>query len=366
MLVELGTPRPVARHDGTGPVITYLHIPDTLSFNREVDAEDWRRHLQTHQRSLMRSPVLPAYEGSEVLCQLTHPNGPFNAVSDSDPTWVWSNDKDVARFCSEFYQIPVEARDPNDLTAGHSLGIDETHWRRVGGRVLAPGVPFIPDLNALLLNNGATLVADNVGGGQVGLTGTATATTATSLTSGTVTSLTANQYARYRLYTPTAWANIVSHTSGTTPVFTIDQWYVYASPGGAAATTPASTTTYVIADGGMTSAWYMGLTTTNITPAATDVTLSGEATTNGMSRKIATYTVTSAASGSSITFTVSTTFTFSGSTATTFYAMGLFASNVKSANNDAVSFFWETLFSGSFTVTNPGDTATVTDTITAS
>jgi hypothetical protein len=216
----------------------------------------------------------------------------------------------------------------------------------------------------LLTNVGATLVATNIGGGQVGLAGTATATGSTSLTSGSVTSLTANQYAGYRIYTPTAFANIKSHTSGTTPVFTIDQWYTYATPGGSAASTPGSTTTYVIADGGAVSAWFMGITTTNITPAATDTSLSGEATTNGMGRKIAAFTVTSAASGSSITFTVSTTYTYSGSTSTPFYALGLFNSNVKSDATDTM--FWETSFSGgAFTVVNSGDTATVSDAITA-
>ena len=74
-----------------------------------------------------------------------------------------------------------------------------------------------------------------------------------------------------------------------------------------------------------------------------------------MSRKLTTFTVTSAASGSSITWTNSTTVHLTGSGATTFYAMGLFPSIVKSATNPA-PLFWETLFSGSFTVTNNGDT----------
>jgi hypothetical protein len=83
-----------------------------------------------------------------------------------------------------------------------------------------------------------------------------------------------------------------------------------------------------------------------------------------MGRKITAYTVTSAASGGSVSFTAGTTYTFTGSTATTFYALGMFPSILPSDVTDTE--YWETLFSGSFTVTNNGDTATVTDTFTYS
>jgi hypothetical protein len=366
MRVEFGCPRPVGRHDDPRPVIAYLSLPDHLSFKRDVDAEHWRRFMETNSRQLMRSGVLPAYEGSEVLCQLTHPNSPFNAVSDSDPTWVWSDDADAARFCSEFFQIPIEARDPNDLSAGHSLGIDETHWRKVGGRLLAPGVPFVPDATGLLTNVGATLAANNVGGGQTALVGKGTAASSTTFT--TNLTLTTNAWAGYRLYVAdttngqVVWGNVISNTNASgASVVTVDQWYTNS---GSAATTPAAGFEFILADGGAVSAWFMGITTTNITPAATDTSLSGEATANGMGRALASFTVISAASGSSITFTVSNTFTFTGSTPTTFYALGLFNSAVKADTTDTM--FFETSFTGSFTVSNDGDTAVVTDTITLS
>jgi hypothetical protein len=63
-----------------------------------------------------------------------------------------------------------------------------------------------------------------------------------------------------------------------------------------------------------------------------------------------------------MSYTSTAVYTYTGSGATTFYAMGLFNSIVKSDTTDTM--LYETLFTGSFTVTNNGDQATVTDTIT--
>jgi len=369
MLVELGTPVPKLApkaqavwdeiDPGKHPVITYMRIPDALSFQRGVDTEDWRRHLTG---AVMSNDGVTNYEGGEVLSQLSHPYGPLslaaNLVDGKRFSWAWSDDAEVQRFLSEFHQIPE----------GRPDFYEETHWRRAGMRTLPPGVPStIPDLSALLTNVGVNSIEAMVGGGSPAaastppLNGKGTAAGATTFTTGTA--MTTNAYAQATVYVAdtttgdVVYGNIISNTAAG--VLTVDQWY---TAGGALGTTPVAGFEFFIV--WASPPWlYMGITTTNITPATTDTTLSGEATTNGMARKQATFTYTSASAGSAA-FTVSTTFTFTGASATTFYAMATFTSAVKSDTTD--NMMLETSFSGSFTVTTNGDQATVTDTITAS
>jgi hypothetical protein len=360
MLLELGTTDPVGVHQDPQrrPVITYANIPDTYTFDPGVNTEAWRSHLTA---AVMENGGITNFGNEEVIASLTHPGGLWPASGRGKPTWAWSDNADLQRFCSEYWGCPE----------GRPDYLDETHWRRAGNRIFAPGESMnVPDLSMLLVNSGCNAVAQNVGGGVVvPVTGTATAATATTLTTALTTSST-TQYTGARVYVmqtstgPLVYGNILSCTNGTNAVLTVDQWYVPGTPGGSAATTPSSGYYFVIADGGDVSNWFMGLTTTNISPAATDTALSGESTASGMARKIPVFSVTSAASGSSITWTNVGTFTYGTSGALTFYAMGLFPSIVKSASNPA-PLFWETSLSGSFTVTNNGDVAVVTDTITA-
>ena len=208
----------------------------------------------------------------------------------------------------------------------------------------------------LVTNVGRVAWANMLGGGQVGSTSTSTATGATSLTNSGA-SWTTNQWAGYRVYCGGVWANIISNTA---TVLTIDQWYAPATPGGSAGSTPGATTVYVIADGGSVSAWFIGITSTNITPAAGDTSLSGELTTNGLGRKIAPFALTSGTSPA--TYTLTPVFTYSSSGAVTVYALGAFLSNVKSDTTDTMVF--ETSLSASATVNNSGDQITVTETVT--
>ena len=362
MLVELGTRAPSAkvRHDDPQrrPIVVYSHIPDTYSFARDVNTEEFRAHL-TH--AVMHNDGVTNFEGSEALLPLTHPGGIWREVSSSAPQWVWSDDKDLERFLSEYHQVP----------AGRPLNYDGDYWRRHGLRRLAPGVLAASGgygLADLITNVGITNVAYQVGGNTVGATGKATTASSTTLT--TASTFTTNQWANAVVYVADTtnnqivYGNVISNTNASgASVLTVDQWYNAASPGGAAATTPATGFEFIITFA-IPPAWFVGITTTNITPSASDTSLSGEATANGMGRKIGSFTVTSAASGGSITYTVSAVFTFTGSGATTFYALGLFPSIVKSDTTDTL--VWETSFSGSATVTNSGDTLTVTDTQTAS
>jgi NaMN:DMB phosphoribosyltransferase len=114
----------------------------------------------------------------------------------------------------------------------------------------------------------------------------------------------------------------------------------------------------MIADGGSLSAWFQGISTTNITPAATDVSLSGEATTQGMARKITAFAITSATTPTTFTWTV--TYTFTGSSSTTFYAASHFTSNVIGDTTDTM--VTEDLLSASATVATNGDQVVTTST----
>jgi hypothetical protein len=75
-----------------------------------------------------------------------------------------------------------------------------------------------------------------------------------------------------------------------------------------------------------TGANYVALSTTNITPAATDTTLSGEVTFTGLSRQQGTFTYTStpASLSTSAQYTISKTFTSAFGSATTIQSAALF------------------------------------------
>lgn len=99
--------------------------------------------------------------------------------------------------------------------------------------------------SALVVNSGNDIISKGLGGaGIYTANGTATSTSSTSLTNTGAafsTSLVGQIVA-----TPTAYGVI---ESATATVLTIDRWYTYATPGGAAASTPSGTTTYVIIAG---------------------------------------------------------------------------------------------------------------------
>lgn len=151
------------------------------------------------------------------------------------------------------------------------------------------------------------------GSANKGETGTATSTTATSLTNtGAAFPTTAimngatGGYAGKIVVAGTVWGVILSNTA---TVLTIDRWVNPNSPFGAAGTTPGGTSSYVILPGAA-PAWYMALSSTAITPAAGDTTLSGELTGSGFAR---TNYTTLTHTGASSSYSLANTFTATGS-----------------------------------------------------
>lgn len=216
----------------------------------------------------------------------------------------------------------------------------------------------------LLTNIGRDVMSSWLGGGIVVQNTPATATSATSFT-GTGSTWTASNLATpqlglagWRAYFPVTglttapvYGNIVSNT---TSVATIDQWWTAADGTG---TTPASTNSFIIAPGGISSWRFMALTTNASAASASNTTLASEATTNGVGRALATYAHTYGAA----TLTIQKAFSVTG-TVTAIHRMGIFGA-LTAAGADPMSL--ETVLNADATVAN-GDTLTVTDTVTLS
>lgn len=218
----------------------------------------------------------------------------------------------------------------------------------------------------LRTNVGGTWQANLMMGSTVmGYQGTATATSATSLTD-TSAAWTTNEWAGFCVGAAgTTYGSIVSNTA---TVLTIDKWYAPATPGGAAAATPAATASFEIR--GLAPAWWLGVTTTAVSPSSTDTTLSGELTANGFARAFAGGPL---ASGTGValtspTATASTTQTFSYTEGVQFTATGS-ETGIQAAalfTADSTTAGGIMVFENTFSSVNviSGDVLTVTWTIT--
>lgn len=224
------------------------------------------------------------------------------------------------------------------------------------------------------VNSGFDYQARVMGGdSNVGVTGTATATTATSLTNTGATFPTVgtgpNQgYTGHIVQAGTVYGVIISNTA---TVLTIDHWHTVATPDTVAAT-PAATV-YVILPG-QAPAWYIGLSTNATAPAVTHTFLDNGAaaiselwaTSGGLDRAQATYAHT-AATGGAGTYTLTKIYTANANdgASNTIQKVGVFCHNVVAAPTTTTS--GTMLFSTA--VTSPptlvsGDQLTITETIT--
>jgi hypothetical protein len=212
----------------------------------------------------------------------------------------------------------------------------------------------------MLVNSGRDLQSQTMGGDITAFVGTATATSATSLTvaSGFVASAYIGKIVVAGTTPGTAVYAVI--TANSTTVLTVDRWYNPLTPGGAAATTPSATTTFIIMPGGAPTA-FMGLTANATAPALTDTTLAtgggAEIVTAGLIRKIAVYAHTAGVAS----YTQTTVFTAqAGDVPVTVAKMGTF----NSITGGIMSF--ETLLNATATLSAAGDVLTVTDTVTTS
>ncbi len=161
--------------------------------------------------------------------------------------------------------------------------------------------------------------------GTFGTVGTASAATATTLTGSTESGPThvANDMAGYTLQVgPNAsgtgskvYGLVISNTSGTTPVYTVDRWYNSATPGGAAGTTPNATAFYQVLNGppaffvvltSDTTAFSLGGAAGTADASLITTRLTSEPTTQptGLLRKIGVITIGTGTWINTVTFTI--------------------------------------------------------------
>lgn len=206
------------------------------------------------------------------------------------------------------------------------------------------------------VNKGTDMQSAEIGGGNVGFAGTATATSSTSLTA-TGTPFVASAYIGQWVVAGTVYGVILSNT---TSVLTIDQWYNPATPGGAAGSTPSGTTTFSIMPAAA-AAMYMAITTDASAANVTDTTLASEvvAAGSGCLRKEATYAHTTSAAS----FTWTATYTYNSTDATfgsrILAKIAMFNSIVPATG----IMQFESLMNATATLTLSGDACTVTDTV---
>lgn len=177
----------------------------------------------------------------------------------------------------------------------------------------------------------------------------ATATSATSLT-GTSSPFTSSDFYKGQIVVAEestnapVWGNIGTNT---TSVLTIDSWH---NGDDSAGNTPGSTANFFIMPG-QGPARYIGLTTDTGAPAVGDTTLTSEQTANGLSRALATFAHT----GGTTTFTLSKTFSATGTVANVHKA-GLFTSGTNASGGVLVA---DTNLNADASVAN-GDSLAVT------
>ena len=197
-----------------------------------------------------------------------------------------------------------------------------------------------------------------IGGGLLATGGQGSPATATGATSFTATgtpwttNLLAGMQAIFPVTGLTTAPVIGRIISNTTSVATIDQWSTATDSVG---TTPAATNAFIIVPGGP-PARYMALTENAGAANAADTVLTGEITTGGCGRALATYAHTLGAA----TYTLQKAFSVTASFPA-IHKMGIFPT--LTASNGILVF--ESVLNADANVVN-GDTLTVTDTITVS
>ena len=230
---------------------------------------------------------LPNHSAFLVIAHPTQGSWASVATPGTSPTWVWSSHPGLQAFLAEFYGCPE----------GRPDGVEDTHYTQYGKTVYPPGAAPAPDAVALHTNIGRDQQStQQFGWGYIGQSGVATATSSTSLTAAAGASHSSNDSVGQFLFVgpntsgtgTTVYGLVTANTSGTTPVFTVDRWYVAATPGGSAATTPNGTGSYLLASGGPPTI-FVGLSTSTVAPTTSSTTMTGEYTTagGGLIRQIA-------------------------------------------------------------------------------
>ena len=168
------------------------------------------------------------------------------------------------------------------------------------------------------------------------------------------------------------YANIVNNPTaiGTSCVVTVDQWYTPGTDGSTPASTPGSTSNFMLFTG-TTPSWYMALASGSMNAVNNStVNIPGEITTSGLMRKPSVVAIsaapTSTATSGSTVVTLTSVFTV-GSTdiiPTTINGVGIFNTRTLVSGSGYTGLMFATPFSTSATLNSIGDQITVTEQIT--
>lgn len=204
------------------------------------------------------------------------------------------------------------------------------------------------------VNGGADMQADELGGGTLGATGSATSPTTTGFTT---SGLVSGAHVGKLVVLGGVWGVV---TANTTTTVTVDQWYTPGLGTTTAAATPSAGTFVVLP--GRAPAIFMAITTDATAASATDTSLASEivAAGSGCLRKLSTYAHTTSATSYTMTTTYTYTSTDSSFGSRSIAKMGMF--NTITGASGIMQF--ETLLSATATLTATGDALTVTQTVT--
>ena len=376
MIVRFGNPKPhqcvtvggAHKHEELdGPVVTYVNIPEgdhedgTPLYGVKPCDEKSKASVMAVAMHLARNSDITRLPGHEAFLSIAHISGGLWQHHGAEkPSWVWCDNSDLGQLLSQFYECPI-------LSDEDLRGVEDTHHTLAGPPGVTPAAAA--DARMAITQNGRDMWAAALGGGAVGSSGiSTTAPGATTYTldgvgaPGSTTFYTGQRIIAGSTAAACVWANIKSNTNSSPPVLTVDRWYVAATPGGSAATTPVAGP-WIILDG-RAPAWFMGLTadTTTTGPPSTATSLASEIVTGGggLIRKICPY----AHSASANTYTLTPVFTANGSDSlpVTIAKIGVFNSMV--VGDTTATMLFETLLSATATLSASGDQLTITETVT--
>lgn len=387
MLVRMGNETPHAHilpsdHDGAPCEYTW-RLPEGFDYTHEPEGRLNGKDALIH----VLSNNVPHLPGHEAFVSVTNdwPNH-----SPKPPTWVWSDNEDLAVMLSEAYGCPV----------GRPDDVEDTHHTLAGPPGVGPVVipeglsgpieevpaeqpnPEAGSLNireilhalanpfrakpawAARTNAGRDAQAIQMGGGVNAPTAprTSTGMTATVLTDSGATFPTTGDSLAYRTVVCGTVEGVIISNTGT--ALTVYRWRNPATPGGANGTTPGATTAYVVSSS--VAPWMFVGISANASPSSSDTALTGEIVTSGggLIRKISPYAHTASAT----TYTLTPVFTANGSDSlgspVTIASIGVFQDVPSTPTTAAGQPIFTTSLNATATITVSGDQLTVTETIT--
>lgn len=379
--VELGNENPILK-DGDDPMdapcVTEISIPNDPAnfpeghhaYQQVMDSGMTGAELKDHiANAVLDQDGITHLPGHEAVMAVAHPLGIWRAhcTKGAKPTWVWSDNLEVARILSEYFECPM----------GRPADVEDTHYTSHNGITFGPGsgplegVPTdsLPDLEANITQNGRDMQSKMFGGGGTFYNGVSTtAPGATSYTldgkgaPGSTSAYTGQRIIAGSSAVGCVWANVISNTNASPPVITVDRWYNAATPGGAAATTPVAGP-WMVADG-VAPSWFMGLSasTAGLSTPSTNTSLPGEITSagGGLIRQICPWAHTASAA----TTTLTPVFTANGSDSLPVIIGSVGTFNSMVVADTTQTMFFNTLLGTTATLSSIGDQLTITQTIT--